>query len=71
VVGSRCGPFAKLSPFCARGKSIPTALITAPLPLAEADKAIQYAQKKGVMKVSSNGVIGNSAIPALEFLKAV
>jgi alcohol dehydrogenase len=51
VVGSRCGPFAKAIALLRSGKVDPTALITRTLPLAEADKAIQFAQKKGVMKV--------------------
>ncbi len=55
VVGSRCGPFAKAIALLRSGKVDPTALITRTLPLAEADKAIQFAQKKGVMKVLLTG----------------
>jgi len=55
VVGSRCGPFAKAIALLRSGKVDPTALITRTLPLAEADKAIQFAQKKEVMKVLLTG----------------
>jgi alcohol dehydrogenase len=51
VVGSRCGPFAKAIALLRSGKIDPTPLITRTLPLAEAEKAMQLAQKKGVMKV--------------------
>jgi threonine dehydrogenase-like Zn-dependent dehydrogenase len=51
VVGSRCGPFAKAIALLRSGKVNPTPLITRTFPLAEASKAIQFAQKKGVMKV--------------------
>ena len=51
VVGSRCGPFAKAIALLRSGKVDPTSLITRTFPLAEASRAIQYAQKKGVMKV--------------------
>ncbi len=51
VVGSRCGPFTKALAFLRSGKIDPTPLITRTLPLAEAEKAIRFAQQNGVMKV--------------------
>jgi threonine dehydrogenase-like Zn-dependent dehydrogenase len=51
VIGSRCGPFAKAIALLRSGKVDPTPLITRTFPLAEASRAIQFAQKKGVMKV--------------------
>ena len=51
VVGSRCGRFAKAIALLRSGTVDPTALITRTFPLAEAPRAIQFAQKKGVMKV--------------------
>jgi alcohol dehydrogenase len=51
VVGSRCGPFAKALALLSSGKVDPTPLITREFPLAEAKAAIQFAQKKGIMKV--------------------
>ncbi len=51
VVGSRCGPFAKAIALLRSGKVDPTALITHIFPLANADRAIQFALKRGVMKV--------------------
>jgi threonine dehydrogenase-like Zn-dependent dehydrogenase len=51
VVGSRCGPFAKAIALLRSGKVDPTSLITRTLPLAEARKAIAFAQRPGVMKV--------------------
>jgi threonine dehydrogenase-like Zn-dependent dehydrogenase len=51
LVGSRCGPFAKALALLRSGKVDPTPLITRTFPLAEAEIAIQFAQKKGVMKV--------------------
>jgi alcohol dehydrogenase len=51
LVGSRCGPFAKALALLRSGKVNPTPLITRTFPLAEAETAIQFAQKKGVMKV--------------------
>jgi len=51
VVGSRCGPFRKAIALLRSGKVDPRPLVTRVFPLAEADKAIQFAQKKGVMKV--------------------
>jgi threonine dehydrogenase-like Zn-dependent dehydrogenase len=51
VVGSRCGPFPKAVALLRSRKVDPTPLITRTFPLAEAHKAIQFAQKRGVMKV--------------------
>jgi alcohol dehydrogenase len=51
LVGSRCGPFAKALALLRSGKVDPRPLITRTFPLAEAETAIQFAQKKGVMKV--------------------
>jgi threonine dehydrogenase-like Zn-dependent dehydrogenase len=51
VIGSRCGPFAKAIAFLRSGKIDPTPLITCTFPLAEAEKAIRFAQQNGVMKV--------------------
>jgi len=51
VVGSRCGPFAKALALLRSGKIDPRPLITRTFPLAEAGKAIQFAQQNGVMKV--------------------
>jgi alcohol dehydrogenase len=51
VVGSRCGPFAKAISLLRSRKVDPTPLISRTLPLKDADSAIAYAQKRGVMKV--------------------
>jgi len=51
VVGSRCGPFTKALALLRSGKIDPTPLITRTFPLAEAEKAIRFAQQNGVMKV--------------------
>jgi threonine dehydrogenase-like Zn-dependent dehydrogenase len=51
VVGSRCGPFAKAIALLRAGSVDPTPLITRTFRLAEAQKAIAFAQKVGVMKV--------------------
>ena len=51
VVGSRCGPFAKALALLRSGKVDPRPLITRTFPLAEAQKAIQFAQKQGVIKI--------------------
>jgi len=51
VVGSRCGPFAKALALLRTGKIDPRPLITCTFPLADAQKAIQFAQKRGVLKV--------------------
>jgi len=51
VVGSRCGPFGKAIALLRSGKVDPTPLITRAFPLADAQKAIGFAQKPGVMKV--------------------
>jgi threonine dehydrogenase-like Zn-dependent dehydrogenase len=51
VIGSRCGPFAKAMALLRSGKVDPRPLITRTFPLAEAHKAIAFAQQPGVMKV--------------------
>jgi len=51
VVGSRCGPFAKALALLRSGKVDPRPLITRTFPLADAQKAIQFTQKQGVIKV--------------------
>jgi len=51
VVGSRCGPFAKAIALLRSGEVNPTRLITRTFPLAEAQKAIAFAQRTGVMKI--------------------
>lgn len=51
VVGSRCGPFAKAIALLLSGEVDPTPLITRSFPLAEAQKAIAFAQQAGVMKI--------------------
>lgn len=51
VVGSRCGPFDKAIALLRSGKVDPRPLVTRTFPLAEAEEAIVFAQKPGVMKV--------------------
>jgi alcohol dehydrogenase len=51
VIGSRCGPFAKAIALLRAGRVDPTPLISQTFPLAEAKKAIQFAQGREVMKV--------------------
>jgi threonine dehydrogenase-like Zn-dependent dehydrogenase len=51
LVGSRCGPFDKALALLRSGKVDPTPLITRTFSLAEAGKAIQFAQENGVMKI--------------------
>ena len=51
VVGSRCGPFVKAIALLRSAKVDPAPLVTPRLPLAEAPKAIHFAQKPSVMKV--------------------
>jgi threonine dehydrogenase-like Zn-dependent dehydrogenase len=51
VVGSRCGPFAKAIALLRSGEVDPTPLITRTFPLAEAQQAIAFAQRTGVMKI--------------------
>jgi threonine dehydrogenase-like Zn-dependent dehydrogenase len=51
VVGSRCGPFPEVISLLRSGKVDPTPLVTRSFPLAEAPRAIRFAQGKGVMKV--------------------
>ncbi len=51
VVGSRCGPFDKAIALLRSGKVDPTPLISRTFPLKDAQQAIAYAQKPGVLKV--------------------
>ena len=51
VLGSRCGPFDKAMALLGSGKVDPIALVTRTFPLAEAQRAIEFAQRPGVMKV--------------------
>lgn len=51
VVGSRCGPFAKALALLRTGKIDPCPLIARTFSLANAQKAIRFAQQPGVMKV--------------------
>jgi threonine dehydrogenase-like Zn-dependent dehydrogenase len=51
VVGSRCGPFAKAIALLRSGQVDPTPLITRTFPLTDAQRAIAFAQRPGVMKV--------------------
>jgi threonine dehydrogenase-like Zn-dependent dehydrogenase len=55
IVGSRCGPFAKAIALLRSGKVDPRSLVTRTFPLAEAQKALVFAQQPGVMKVLLNG----------------
>jgi threonine dehydrogenase-like Zn-dependent dehydrogenase len=54
IVGSRCGPFDKALTLLRSGKVDPTPLITRTFPLKAAQEAIEFAQKRGVMKVLLN-----------------
>src|SRR5215813_15033687 len=51
IVGSRCGPFDKAIALLRSGKVDPRPLMTRTFPLREANRAIQFAQEDGVMKV--------------------
>lgn len=51
VVGSRCGPFAKAIALLRSGKIDPRPLIARTFPMAEAQAAMQFAQKPGILKV--------------------
>ena len=51
VVGSRCGPFAKAIALLRSGKVDPTPLITRTFSLRDAPRAIEFAQRPGVIKV--------------------
>jgi threonine dehydrogenase-like Zn-dependent dehydrogenase len=51
IIGSRCGSFDQAIALLRSGKVDPTPLITKTFPLAEAAQAIQFAQKRGVMKI--------------------
>jgi threonine dehydrogenase-like Zn-dependent dehydrogenase len=51
MVGSRCGPFAKAMALLRSGEVDPIPLITRTFPFSQAQKAIAFAQRTGVMKV--------------------
>jgi threonine dehydrogenase-like Zn-dependent dehydrogenase len=51
VVGSRCGPFQMAIALLRSGKVDPLPLVTRAFPLAEAQEAMAFAQRRGVMKV--------------------
>jgi alcohol dehydrogenase len=51
VVGSRCGPFATAIALLRSGKVDPTPLITRTFSLRDAQRAIEFAQQPGVMKI--------------------
>lgn len=51
VIGSRCGPFEKALALLQSGKLDLAPLITRTFPLSQAPDAIQFAQRRGVMKV--------------------
>ncbi|HEX8838639.1 MAG TPA: alcohol dehydrogenase catalytic domain-containing protein [Candidatus Acidoferrum sp.] len=51
VVGSRCGPFQSALALLRSGQVDPRPLITRTFPLNEAQKAVVFAQRSGVMKV--------------------
>ena len=59
VVGSRCGPFDKAIALLRSGKVDPRPLVARAFPLAEAQEAIAFAQRPGVMKVLLQGVKKN------------
>ena len=52
VVGSRCGRFERAIALLRSGKVDPRTLITRVFRLEDAEKAIEFAQKRGVMKVA-------------------
>ncbi len=54
VVGSRCGPFDKAIALLRSGKVDPGPLITRIYSIAEAQKAIEFAQRAGSLKVLLN-----------------
>lgn len=51
VVGSRCGDMTRAIDVLARGGVDPTPLVAARYPLAEAERALEHAGRKGVLKV--------------------
>jgi threonine dehydrogenase-like Zn-dependent dehydrogenase len=51
VLGSRCGPFDKAIALLRSGEVDPRPLVTCAFPLAEAQQAMVFAQRPGVMKV--------------------
>jgi threonine dehydrogenase-like Zn-dependent dehydrogenase len=52
VVGSRCGPFDKAIALLRSRKVDPAPLVSREFPLRDTNRAIAYAQKRGVMKVA-------------------
>jgi alcohol dehydrogenase len=58
VVGSRCGPFGKALTLLRAGKIDPTPLITRTFALTEAQRAIEFAQRRDVMKVLLRAAAG-------------
>ena len=54
VVGSRCGPFERAIALLHSGKVDPRPLVTRAFPLAEAQRAMVFAQRPDVMKVLLN-----------------
>ena len=51
VIGSRCGPFVRAIALLRSAKVDPAPLVSRIFPLAEAPKAIRFAQQPNVMKV--------------------
>jgi alcohol dehydrogenase len=51
VIGSRCGPFNRALALLRSAKVDPTPLITRTFPLSDAPRAIEFAQRRDVMKV--------------------
>jgi len=51
IIGSRCGPFAAAISLLRSGRVNPAPLVSKIFSLADAPKAIQFAQKRGVLKV--------------------
>jgi len=65
IMGSRCGPFDKAIALLRTGRVDPRPLITHTFPLAEARKAMEFAQKAGVMKVLLRSVATRPATSLL------
>jgi threonine dehydrogenase-like Zn-dependent dehydrogenase len=55
LVGSRCGDMARAVAALAAGRVDPRPLIAARYPLAEADRALEHAARRGVLKVLVEG----------------
>jgi len=51
VLGSRCGPFERALALLRVGEVNPTPLISRTFPLAEAETAVKFSQKRGVVKI--------------------